>query len=196
MVTMLLGGLWHGAGWNFVIWGGLHGLYLVINHGWQSLRTAAKPAGRAVHAGSIALTFLVVTLAWVFFRSADLPSATRLLSGLVGSNGFGLPESLVNRVPILRPTVEALGITTFLGGTSRFVLNWAWVLAAGIIAFACPNSQQLLRRYRPAFQAIERRTAPRLVWRVTAGWAATMGALLALCLLSLARPTEFLYFQF
>ena len=40
MTTMLLGGLWHGAGWNFVIWGGLHGIYLVINHGWHRLREA------------------------------------------------------------------------------------------------------------------------------------------------------------
>lgn len=196
MATMLLGGLWHGAGWNFVIWGGLHGLYLVINHGWQSLRIAANRPSALARASSIALTFLAVTLTWVFFRSANLPSAIRLLNGLLGINGFGLPEALVNRLPMLRPAVEALGMTTFLGGTSRFVFNWAWVLAAGIIAFAGPNSQQLLRRYRPAFHAVPGQTGARLIWRATSGWAAAMGALLALCLLSLSRPTAFLYFQF
>lgn len=196
MVTMLLGGLWHGAGWTFVIWGGLHGIYLVINHGWQTLRLATARPSAAARVSGVALTFLAVTLGWVFFRSADLPSAVRVLTGLLGLNGVALPESLVNRLPLVRPVIDAVGMTTFLGGTSRFAFNWAWVAAAATIAFALPNSQELLCRYRPAFRAVSRDGSARPVWRVTSGWAAAAGALFALCLLSLSRPTEFLYFQF
>src|SRR5438034_3751465 len=71
MITMLLGGLWHGAGWTFVIWGGLHGLYLVINHAWQHLTRRF----REIHAPSRwgrsfawFTTFVAVLIAWVFFR--------------------------------------------------------------------------------------------------------------------------------
>lgn len=66
IATMLLGGLWHGAGWNFVLWGGLHGLYLAINHGWHAL-TGSATSGRVAHVFGVLLTFTAVTVAWVFF---------------------------------------------------------------------------------------------------------------------------------
>src|SRR6201987_5576115 len=83
MVTMLLGGLWHGAGWNFLIWGGLHGGYLVVNHLWRTGRkgTATSPGGRVV---CWLLTFLAVVVAWVFFRAKSLTGAWRMLAGLLG----------------------------------------------------------------------------------------------------------------
>src|SRR5208282_1295187 len=79
MVTMLLGGLWHGAGWAFVVWGGLHGLYLVLNHGWQGLRrkfgqNPDTPLTMPMHAVSVLVTFLAVSFAWAFFRAHDLSS--------------------------------------------------------------------------------------------------------------------------
>ncbi|BAF59270.1 MAG: MBOAT family protein [Pelotomaculum sp.] len=84
MITMLLGGLWHGAGWTFVVWGGLHGIYLCINHRCRAMnikmpRLAAKT-----------LTFTAVTVAWIFFRARDLKSALKVLSGCLGLNGFDL----------------------------------------------------------------------------------------------------------
>src|SRR4051794_2040526 len=74
LVTMLLGGLWHGAGWNFIIWGGLHGFYLGINHLWRGWRGDAAPlaSGAAAAATKIlcwAVTFFAVVIAWVFFRA-------------------------------------------------------------------------------------------------------------------------------
>src|SRR6185295_12069340 len=83
LLTMLLGGLWHGAGWNFVIWGGLHGFYLIINHGWRALRQKHGNAHRANTIGnvfSIALTFICVVIAWVFFRAETYHGAIGMLS--------------------------------------------------------------------------------------------------------------------
>src|SRR3954454_6222742 len=71
MITMLLGGLWHGAGWTFIIWGGLHGLYLIVNHVWRAtkLRHGWRDGGRYARIGGGALTFIAVVVAWVFFRA-------------------------------------------------------------------------------------------------------------------------------
>ena len=99
-------------------------------------------------------------------------------------------------MPAVRPLIEVLGITTYLGGTTKFVLNWAWVMVAGVLVFTFPNSQELLRRYRPAFTNGERSAQMLLTWRPTAQWALVIGFLGAICFLSLSRPTEFLYFQF
>src|SRR4029079_14565085 len=71
MLTRLIGGLWHGAGWTFVIWGGLHGLYLTINHVWNSYSPFSLPTwvGRV-------LTLAAVMVAWVFFRAESFQSAS------------------------------------------------------------------------------------------------------------------------
>jgi alginate O-acetyltransferase complex protein AlgI len=87
MLTMLLGGLWHGASWTFVVWGGLHGTYLLINHAWRAAAPALPHPGRVVAALGTwlgaALTFLGVVVAWVFFRSATFDAAGRLLQAMI-----------------------------------------------------------------------------------------------------------------
>jgi alginate O-acetyltransferase complex protein AlgI len=81
MTVMLLGGLWHGASWNFVIWGGIHGLMLAAERCWGGEgQRLARPA-------RVALTFLIVCLAWVFFRAETLPQAVSYLASM-----FGLAE--------------------------------------------------------------------------------------------------------
>ncbi|MCX7170534.1 MAG: MBOAT family protein, partial [Proteobacteria bacterium] len=91
MATMLVGGLWHGAGWTFVLWGMLHGLYLVINHLWRE--SVAKPrgwgGGQTYRFAAWLLTFLSVVVAWVVFRANDPGTAIRILAGMSGANGFG-----------------------------------------------------------------------------------------------------------
>ena len=83
--TMLLGGLWHGAGWTFIVWGGLHGLYLMINHGWRELKTHLGWGDGGCVAKLVAgvLTFLAVVVAFVFFRADSLKSAISVLSSMI-----------------------------------------------------------------------------------------------------------------
>lgn len=81
MLTMLLGGLWHGAGWTFVIWGGYHGLLIVLNHGIQKIRITLPKFL------SILITFFFVCYGWVFFKSADLGQAWAMTRGLFGFQG-------------------------------------------------------------------------------------------------------------
>lgn len=85
MITMLLGGLWHGASWNFAVWGGIHGLGLLVNHAWRGLSLPMPwPIARA-------LTLLVVILAWVPFKAATFSSACSVWRSMFGVSHGELP---------------------------------------------------------------------------------------------------------
>ena len=83
VLTMLLGGLWHGANWTFVVWGGLHGLALAVNHLW-----AQQPI-RLPRILAWFLTLLFVMLGWVLFRSSDFAAAGRVFGSMAGAQGLG-----------------------------------------------------------------------------------------------------------
>ncbi len=141
MITMLLGGLWHGANWNFVIWGGLHGLFLALERGFRDRLRRKEPAGEPMPAGLVVskaslvpslplspgvarfglalLTFLVVSVTWVFFRAPDFGSAMLLLLGMFGVIPVKiqiLTTLAVLKVGIL--TVVMLGCHWFMRGKS------------------------------------------------------------------------------
>ena len=90
MLAMLIGGIWHGAGWTFIIWGGLHGLYLVINHGWRRVGPSRRSGGSLSKWVGRILTFFAVVVAWVFFRAADVGDAFNVLAGMAGQADSGL----------------------------------------------------------------------------------------------------------
>ena len=100
---MLLGGLWHGAAWTFVVWGALHGAYLCINHAWNNFGPKAPPRfARAANLAGLILTFLAVVVAWVFFRADNMTSALNVLSKMAdpGNVAFGRAR---NRASPVRP---------------------------------------------------------------------------------------------
>ncbi len=118
MATMLLGGLWHGAAWTFVVWGGLHGLFLMVNHYWNFLKRPREKPGFAQRAFGRALTFLCVVIAWVVFRAETFPEAIAVLSGMAGLNGV---ETL-SRLPAATPWIGALlAIVWFAPSTQEWM---------------------------------------------------------------------------
>src|SRR3984893_14903544 len=164
MVTMLLGGLWHGAGWNFLIWGGLHGVYLSVNHLWREWRGAdarALRAGRAAKALCWALTFFAVVVAWVFFRARTMAGAWQMLGSLFG---FEAGSSAYASAGILQlvdlPVLVGEGRLVLIGGRIRGL--------ALAIALFLPNVPQLFG-YREYRRAPEKAGWPR--WRPNAAWA-------------------------
>ena len=112
LITMLLGGLWHGAGWTYVLWGGLHGCYLVINHGWQLLhkRFWHKPSSKPMHMLSVFITFLAVAVAWVVFRADNINTATAILNAMAGMNGFALPSKWLTKWGVFGQWLSSQGI--------------------------------------------------------------------------------------
>jgi D-alanyl-lipoteichoic acid acyltransferase DltB (MBOAT superfamily) len=185
LVTMLLGGLWHGAAWNFVIWGGLHGLYLCINHLWHRWRGEGthSPAMKVV---SWAVTFFAVVIAWVFFRAKTAAGAWQMLGSLFG---FEAGSSAYTSPGILR--VMDLPI---LVGEPLLVLIGACIVALALaVALGLPNVPQLFR-YREYRRGPERGGVVR--WRPNAAWAAFTALAFAISLFGMWQRLEFLYFQF
>jgi alginate O-acetyltransferase complex protein AlgI len=122
-IVMLLGGLWHGAAWNFVVWGGLHGVLLAAE---RAARNSPRPGSRNVRVGSYqplrtAWTFLIVTLLWVFFRSPDLPSALRYLGDMTG---LGQPH-------------EGAALLAGIIYQPYYLLTFA---AAALVTWTCPQT--------------------------------------------------------
>lgn len=204
ITVMLLGGLWHGAGWNFVIWGGLHGVYLIIHQGWRKLSELLNFRVNLVwwRLAATIITFLSVCFAWVFFRSPDLSVAMEIINGMIGRYGVALPDAIASRLGSLSSILQGLGVTFYLGGGANFVETWAWITVAAFLAFFLPNTQQIMRFFEPALEFKQQvirdknRLAGLLVWSPSRTWAVFIGCLLVLSLLSLNRPNEFLYFQF
>lgn len=89
ILTMALGGLWHGASWNFVIWGGYHGVLLSAERLGRQKQTGI-PSRNILRVLKIALTFVLVSIGWVFFRAADLPSSLYVLGQMVTPGGTPL----------------------------------------------------------------------------------------------------------
>src|SRR6516162_4594520 len=187
MVTMLLGGLWHGAGWNFLIWGGLHGLYLCVNHLWQAWRGAgAKFRSGPATIASWAITFFVVVIAWVFFRARTAAGAWQMLGALFG---FEAESSAYVSPGVLR----LMDLPLLVGEKPLLLIRASMVALALAIVLVLPNVPQLYG-YREYRRAPEKEGRPR--WRPNWAWALASALALSISLFGMWQRLEFLYFQF
>jgi alginate O-acetyltransferase complex protein AlgI len=151
-ITMLLGGLWHGADWTFVIWGALHGGVLAINHTWRKI---------GIEMPSLiawAMTFVVVTIGWLFFRASTFARAWTMLLGAIGLHGFAWGTHYGS-----------------LGGHEM-----ARIMIGLVIVLLCPNRQTIME----------------WDWADDYVYAGVFAVLTTFCLLSMANPPAFVYFQF
>ena len=187
MTTMLLGGLWHGAGWGLVIWGGLHGVFLSVNHLVSGIRL---PFGAGFWRG---VTFLSVTTAWVFFRAPSMDSAFSVLGPMFFFNGISMPN--IFSAERLQELISAKWLHfdgMFHNGLFDPIAAIIAVVAALIVAFAAPNSQQILDRVgerQPSWPSA-------ILWTSSVARGAVLGAALAVSLTLMGGETPFLYFQF
>ncbi len=201
MVTMILGGLWHGAGWPFVIWGALHGLYIIINHAWRGLRqTLGADLSTSTWPGRLlsqSITFIAVVVAWVFFRAESYEGAMNILKGLVGTNGFVLPLKYYTDLKWVGELLVSFGIefgnTPYLkGGKEIFSL-----LLLFLIVWYAPNTQQLMRHYKPTLENYQGEIhSPIIRWEPTVRWAFVSALLTVIAILGLMQTSDFLYFKF
>lgn len=194
-LTMLLGGLWHGAGWNFVIWGGLHGIYLMVNHAWRALfRGLSLPAflNPVSSFFSLMVTLLAVALGWVFFRSETLDGAFEIIKGMVGMNGVLIPAKYFDRWGEFSEMLKNSGVV--FGDVASFkTLSSFWIMIP-LWVFVCkaPNVYNLLASYRPVLDQVEGVGTIRFSY----GLGVLAGLVFLFGLLSLNQVSEFLYFQF
>lgn len=198
LITMFLGGMWHGAGWTLIVWGIAHGALLSINHIWRNaisklhMRTFFNQL--PMRAASVLLTFLLVVVLWVVFRSADLATALRMLHGMISIHAITLPTLFAPISGLL----ASIGISVGNATPTVFIAimqAWGLIVFALLIVWALPNPYQWLREYEITCNPPEKEVGG-LCWQPRKREAWLVGALLALALLSLTRTSEFLYFQF
>lgn len=180
VLTMFISGVWHGAGWQFVAFGLLHGFYLVVAHGFRAYKARrGLPLDSDKlwhHTGAVLLTFLCVVVAMVFFRANSLTAAMAMLTGMAG----------------LSELHTDFDKSDYL--TVAILLAFVWMM---------PNVQQWMAGFRTALDAQPRenwllRWFPIAVWSPTPVIGLAIGVLgfFALAVAFSVAPTEFLYFQF
>ncbi len=184
-VTLFLAGVWHGAGLQFLVFGLLHAVYLSINHGWrvhQGTKGKSAPLGPAaamcVRVGGVAITFLAVLVAQIFFRAVGVGAAMAMLRGMLG-----LHRHLPLATEAYRPTHGTLLL---------LVLGYA-------VVWGLPNTQQILRRFVPSSELTSfdrRESGVRIAWEPRAAWGLVLGLVFFLILVKMQDPSTFLYFQF
>lgn len=199
MITMLLGGLWHGAGWTYVVWGGLHSLYLVINHGWRAIkaRMGWQNGGKLARFGAGLLTFLAVVVGWVFFRADNFSVAIEMLNGMSGMNGWSLSKH--TEATAFGHLMKAFGaqfqgtLTLIDLGSSRII---RLLLIGLFIVFTMPNIQQIMANYSPALNSDDLKKPTRFAWQPSLVDAVIIVLVGYFVLMNLHKQSTFLYFQF
>ena len=111
---MFISGLWHGAGYTYIVWGLMHGAMISINHGWRLIRAriwpAAKDHPRLLAGTGFALTFVSVVVAMVMFRAPTIGAAASIWGDLVGAHGVSLPEGLLARLGFAAHWLHAIRV--------------------------------------------------------------------------------------
>jgi alginate O-acetyltransferase complex protein AlgI len=182
ILTMLLGGLWHGAAWTFVLWGLFHGIGLAVYHGWQTFWSKLHPdrtlwpvwlstwAGRAV-------TMLFVVVGWAFFRSANITTTQHICATMFGVG-----------------TAPAVGAPLLI--KSKI---WLWLGILVPFVWCLPNTTEIMGHHLTPAQPAEGAACAKrrwFQWKKTLPWAYATGLLLAASILGLSHVGEFLYYNF
>jgi D-alanyl-lipoteichoic acid acyltransferase DltB (MBOAT superfamily) len=204
LLTMLISGVWHGAGYTFILWGLLHGVLLCINHAWRLIRPRIWPdtktyIRRMAPAGFL-LTFLSVVFAMVLFRAPTVSAAVLLWKGMIGNYGAVLPQAILARLGAPGEWLMAIGVHP-AWSSGAFLLEA--ILRIGsllVIALMLPNTLEILAPYEPALGVKPAKNPTwltrRLSWVPSGAWAVGLACVALAGMLSLGELSEFLYWQF
>jgi D-alanyl-lipoteichoic acid acyltransferase DltB (MBOAT superfamily) len=203
-VTMGLAGIWHGAGLQFLVFGLLHAFYLTANHAWRVFgpKMPTSPRARShafgVVAGQVAVTYLCVLVAQIYFRADSAGAATDLIGRMLGSHGVeaGLPVP-DRAIPLLGPLGAPLvhhGL--IVAGKSVALRQIASIAALFLAVWTLPNSAEILALYHPALTKVEPASWGLLRWRPTAAWSFATAVVLFVSIGEIGGASRFLYFQF
>lgn len=204
LLTMLVSGFWHGAGYTYILWGLLHGVFLCINHAWRLVRarvwTDTKQYNRRMAPVGFVLTFVAVVAAMVLFRAPTVSAALLLWKGMVGSYGVTLPQAVFSRLGSAAGFLASIGVRP--AWTSGALLMGATIRIGVLLAIALlmPNTLQILAAFEPALGVKPGKTSSRLqralTWRPNRAWAVGLACAALAGVLSLGELSEFLYWQF
>jgi D-alanyl-lipoteichoic acid acyltransferase DltB (MBOAT superfamily) len=210
LVTMFLSGLWHGAGNQFLLFGVLHGVALVVNHAWRLARPRFWPDTahyqRTTRPIAWLLTFLLVTVALTWFHAASVAAGGNIVAGLTGRHGLVLPAATATGFPGLAAALGHLGGSFTGGDMGDLAVLYGWIVVLLAIALVPPNLLEILRPWQPAVTMPAATPSGRLdLWRGLSGrlrlslspiWAFATALIMTIGVLGLNRVSEFLYWRF
>jgi alginate O-acetyltransferase complex protein AlgI len=204
MLTMFVSGLWHGAGYTYIVWALMHGVMLCVNHAWRQIQPRIWPGARnhrrLLGGTGFVLTFLGVVLALVMFRASTVTAAASIWRDLTGAHGVTLPEGLLARLGPAAHFLGAIGVQPDSSSGARIMEGTLRVMVLLLIALGLPNTLQILAEYEPALGVRPATRESSLVrslrWSPSRSWAVGLAAISAAGVLSLGQLSEFIYWQF
>ena len=171
MITFLIGGLWHGAGWTFIFWGFLHGMALIIHKMWSHLNFKLWSwIGWFI-------TFNFINITWVFFRAKEWEDATKVLKSMFNLNNIVLPEQLSDKLAFL--SNYGVEFEVYLENVDGSTKTIPMIIIILLIIVLSKNSIQKLQEFKLNYQTV--------LFTVTTFFIAVI---------SLDKLSEFLYFNF
>jgi alginate O-acetyltransferase complex protein AlgI len=203
-------GLWHGAGWNFILFGLIHGIYIVIFNLWLQVKYNF-PKIKIIRSNKIAkiiswnLTFVSVVFAWVLFRAETFSGAVVFWKGMTGLHGFSISEKLIGNFWIFEEWMTSHGFVFdgfFHNGvfSSNPYVGILWILGLMLISLYFPNVPQIMNKYHyksKIYSGIVVKQRGFLVeWRPTLSWLILISMIFVISVLGLTQVSKFLYFQF
>jgi alginate O-acetyltransferase complex protein AlgI len=198
IMTMLLGGLWHGANWTFIAWGAFNGVLLAFNHVWRTYRGPRPPTRIGRFVGWCA-TFTAFAIGMAMFRSANVGAMGQMLVAMTGlADGPSSPDHIrvgADLYSIRHGYLPEALVRSWVG------VNWSVVatlstLAALSIALLVPDTMEFVDYREGEPHSDWRRPAGRLAWRPSAAWLAFIGIVFASAFTFFWEFNEFLYYQF
>lgn len=194
LLTMALGGLWHGAGVTFILWGCLHGAALIINHAWRNIISGLSiseiTTSFIYKRVAQLLTFIFVIYAWVFFRADNMQSALLIVKAMSNIHNVLLPENYHAFLQSIGFSQEWLpgqiGKMPYFKG-----LRECFILMCGfILVWTMPNTQSIFMRN----DTLKKSTV--IIWTPTVLWSAFLAMMTICILLTINKMSTFLYYQF
>lgn len=216
LITFFIIGLWHGANWTYVMFGVLHGLFLVINHLYRAFKKKVgwrKKPNRLNIFCSTVLTYIVVVIAFVFFRADSLSSAYEICLGMFGFHGISLPATIAPLFSTIPNHVGFFNLNFDGVFPSKLFTSPNWYVFGLIsigqyIVWFLPNVHQIMLTQKIVCEDLGERPAIKrptslgklnwLIWKPNPQWAIVLGILFFVIVLALAtnKPSTFLYYQF
>lgn len=204
LLTMLVSGVWHGAGYTYILWGLLHGALLCINHAWRLVRSRiwsnTKVYNRRMAPIGFVLTFVSVVTAMVLFRAPSFHAAVLLWKGMIGVYGVTLPQAVFARLGAVAGWLSAIGVQPAWTSGSLLMASTIRIAVLLAIALLLPNTLQMFGAFEPAIGVKPGKASSvllrSLTWVPNGTWAFGLACVALGGILSLGELSEFLYWQF
>ena len=182
-----------------MIWGGLHGVYLFINHAWRAAQQSFgwNFQAKTYFYGARLLTFFAVVVAWVIFRADNLDAAIRMYEGMMGQNGFPINKEWMAKMHRIGPLLQRLGRRNRNPGYPHQRAFLYWALPLLLACWILPNTQQIMRKFEPAINFLDDpKDTSFIEWTPNRRWSLAVLVMAIVCLFNMTGSANFYIFNF